>query len=156
MKIDFEWLEDNVMLTKLSAEELQHLGEVLEIKEYSPGEEIMHEGQPGGQLFILRSGEAEISHVAHGEKVEIAKVSEGALLGEMTFLTGEPASAEVIALTPCVAYRLTRASYSMLMQSHQDMVYSLFAYMLVHAASIIRRMNEEHVILKQYVLNSDK
>ena len=149
--IDFQWLEDKVLLRKLGSEEREILSRVIQPHVFDAGEVMLEQGKSGGVLYLLRSGSAVIDREEGGQKMRVATIGEGAMFGEMTFLTGEQASATVTTKTTCTVYKLTRASYSELMQRQQDLVYSLFAYILVHAARVIRTMNEEHVNLLQYI-----
>lgn len=149
--IDFKWLEDKVLLRKLSGEEQNLLAGVIQPQAFDAGEVMLKQGQPGGVLYLLRSGNAIIDREDGDQKTRVATIQEGAMFGEMTFLTGDEASATVTAKNACVVYKLTRTAYSELMQRQQDLVYSLFAYILIHAARVIRNMNEEHVNLLQYI-----
>jgi CRP/FNR family cyclic AMP-dependent transcriptional regulator len=149
--IDFQWLEDKVLLRKLSGEERDILTGVIQPQAFKSGEVMLKQGQAGGVLYLLRSGSAVIDREDGDQTTRVATIHEGAMFGEMTFLTGEEASATVIAKGDCMVYKLTRTAYSELMQRQQDLVYSLFAYILIHAARVIRNMNEEHVNLLQYI-----
>ena len=124
---------------------------LFEVASYSNGDLIVSEGEPGGELYLLRSGKADISCHSNGISVRVAEASEGPIFGEMSFLTGDLASATVMAVEDCVVYKLSRGSYSELMIKNQDLVYSLFAHMLVHTSSVIRRMNEEQVTLQNSI-----
>lgn len=151
MAIDFKWLEDQVLLRKTDAEEQALLSSVISEHTYEAGDVIMQEGQPGGLLCLLRAGLADISCLSEGKSVQLTSAGEGYLFGEMTFLTGDTVSATVTATEPCVVYQIDRMGYSELMLSNQELVYALFAYMLVQSANVIRRMNQEHVSLLERV-----
>jgi len=151
MNIDMKWLEEHVFLCKLDGEDQKMVEGLFEVVPYSNGDLIVSEGEPGGELFLLRSGRADISCHSNGNNVRVAEANEGSLFGEMGFLTGDLASATVIAVEDCVVYKLSRGSYSELMMKKQDLVYALFAYMLVHTSGVIRRMNEEHVTLQNSI-----
>jgi len=151
MAIDFKWLEDLVLLRKTDAEEQALLSSVIVEREYQLGEVIMQQGQPGGSLCLLRSGSADISCLADGRDVQLSVAGEGYLFGEMSFLTGEEVSATITATESCVVYQLDRMGYSELMVSNQELVYALFAYMLVHSSNVIRHMNKEHAALLERI-----
>jgi len=154
--VDFTWLEEKILLRKLSADERDKVGRVLEEKHYDKGQQVLTQGQPGGVLYILRSGSAEINAESNGQMMRITTAREGALFGEMTFLTGEPASATVVANEPCVVYKLNRSDVSELMASESEIVYAFLAYMLVYSGKVIRSMNEEHASILQYMTSSHK
>ena len=151
MEIDYRWLEDRVLLRKLGAEERELLGRVIQPQTFAAGEVMLGQGQTGGVLYLLRSGNAVIAREEGDERTPVATIGEAATFGEMTFLTGEEASATVTAKDACTVYKLSRTAYSELMQRQQDLVYALFAHILIHTARVIRHMNEEHVNLLQYI-----
>ena len=151
MGIDFDWIEEKVLLRKLNADEKALLGSLVEVSEYKAGEVIVAQGAPGGVLYLLRSGKADIECDTNGAKIRVGTAGERSMFGEMTFLTGDAATATVTAREDCTVYSLTRIAFSELMVKDQDMVYELFAHMLINAASIIRHMNEEHVAMLQYI-----
>lgn len=153
MSVDVAWMEEKVLLRKLDREEQQLLDKLIDVAEFKAGEPIVEQGHAGGVLYLLRSGEADITVNAAGSgEVRVATAKEASMFGEMTFLTGDEASATVKAKKDCVVYKLTRLAYSELMQKNQDLVFALFAHILVHAASVIRHMNEEHMALQQYIM----
>jgi len=149
MKIDCEWLEENVFLCKLNSEERALLETLYEVLEFSADDRIVRQGDMGGQLYLIRSGTARISYRSDDESVQVSKIGEGALFGEVSFLTGDPIGATVKADEGSVVYSLSRSAYSEMMVKNQDLVYSLFAHMLVYAGSVIRNMNIEQSVLRK-------
>ncbi|MCF7821040.1 MAG: cyclic nucleotide-binding domain-containing protein [Mariprofundaceae bacterium] len=154
MDIDIEWLEEHVLLCKLSGEDKVLVAGLFEVAGYSKGDVIVTQGTPGGELYLLRSGRADISCRSGDQDIRVAVVREASLFGEMSFLTGNVASATVTAKEDSVIYKLSRSAYSELMIKNQDLVYALFAHMLVHAGSVIRHMNEEQLALQNYIAGS--
>lgn len=154
MNIDHEWLEENVFLCKLNTEERALLDNLFEVLEYSADEMMVRQGDAGGHLYLIRSGSARISYRSDEESVLVSKIGESSLFGEVSFLTGDPIGASVRASERCVVYALSRSAYSELMVKNQDLVYSLFAHMLIHAGSVIRKMNDERVALQKQINGS--
>ncbi len=152
MEIDFDWLGKEILDRELNDEDRAALAEVMSVHEAPKGETIVTQGQPGGVLRILRSGRADVeTEDVGGERVHIATVGEGALFGEMTFLTNDAASATVTAREDCVVYLITRDGLSKLMNTRQELVFALVAYMLLYAARVIRGMNEKHISMLHYI-----
>jgi len=60
------------------------------------GEVLIAEDRPGHSMFVIVDGEADV--VASGEKEPIARLSKGAIVGEMSLLTGSPRNATVTAV----------------------------------------------------------
>jgi len=156
MAIDYTWLENTVIKRKLGEGERAALERILLEKSFAKNENILTQGKAGGVLYILRSGQAEISADINGQKMLLATAKEGALFGEITFLTGDTATANVDVLDDCLVYKLKREDCSQLMQSEPELVYALMAYMLVHAARIIRSKDADHASMMQYIGSSHK
>jgi len=151
MNIDTEWLEESVFLCKLSSEDKALLDSLFDVSSCSVGDVVVKQGDPGGQLYLMRSGSAHITCDSNSESVRVADIGEGSMFGEMSFLTGDAIRATVTVSESGVLYSLSRGAYSEMMVKNQDLVYSLFAHMLVHAGSVIRRMNEERVALQKQI-----
>jgi len=151
MMLDHQWLEENLLLCKLADEDRDALSRLMESATYAKGDVVVREGGSGGDLFIIRSGSADISCLSKGEDVHVADVSEGFMFGEMSFLTGSAVNATVTAREESIIYKLSRGAYSELMMQNQDLVYAMFAHMLVQAGNTISRMNKEHVALQKYL-----
>ncbi len=153
MKIDTAWLEENVFGHKLSADEANALNSLMDEDKVAKGGKIVTQGQAGGTLYLLHSGSALVQ--TDGESpVDVATLEAGAVIGEMSFLTDDAASANVLATNDCVVYRINRSGFSELMNRHEGLAFSLFVYILRHTASVIRHMNEEHVSMMQYIVGT--
>jgi len=142
MSVDFKWLEKEVLERELSPDERTAL-ECIKISTFTTGQTIISQSQPGGTLYILRSGSASVEDNNAGERVRIANVTEGTLFGEMSFLSDHLTTAEVIANEACVIYKLSHDDFSKLMQDQQHVAYSILVRILASQASIIQRMNAE-------------
>jgi CRP-like cAMP-binding protein len=142
MSIDMEWLERHIVLRELTADERTAL-ECLKEKTFGAHDTIIAQGQQGGMLYILRSGAASVEDINESDRVRIADVTEGALLGEMSFLSGKQTTAEVIASEDCVVYTLSRDDFSNIMRDQQNAAYAILARMLASQANIIQKMNAE-------------
>ncbi|XOF32928.1 MAG: cyclic nucleotide-binding domain-containing protein [Candidatus Electrothrix sp. YB6] len=78
----FELLEDHDLLDLIS---------MLKLKQFDPNKVIISEGARGTHLYIILSGKVAI---VKGEEV-IAEIGRGEIFGEMSLLSGEPASSSV-------------------------------------------------------------
>ncbi|MDQ6996572.1 MAG: cyclic nucleotide-binding domain-containing protein [Mariprofundus sp.] len=156
MAIDYAWLESTVLKRKLKEGERSELGRLLIEKSVAKKTNILTQGQVGGVLYILRSGMAEITADSNGQQVHLGGAREGDLFGELTFLTGDVATATVVAENDCIVYKLKRDDCSKLMQSEPDLVYAFVAYMLANATKIIRSKDADHVNMMQFIGSSHK
>ena len=156
VSIDVTWLEEKILHRKLIDSEKNQLDGVIECMQFSSGDTIMTEGERGGAMYLLRSGAVEILRESKGKQHRLRSVSEGALLGELTFLSGEAVTATVVASQDSVLYKMDRSGYSKLMQANQDLVYAVFAYILSYTSSTIRQMNEDHAEILDYMTGIHK
>jgi acetate kinase len=79
--------------------ELKKLIKKSHLKTFNPSDLIIEFGQPGRFLGIVLEGEAEaVVTGKSGNRQQLGTVKQGDFLGEMSLLTGEPTSADVIAL----------------------------------------------------------
>ncbi len=66
---------------------------------FAAGEVLLKEGDPSGDLWIIRSGTVEIFRERKGRKITLTRIGAGEMLGTMTATTGVPRSASVLAVT---------------------------------------------------------
>src|SRR5262245_27318783 len=93
------------LLEKLSAEMME--------RGYKAGETICREGEPGGNLYVIESGQVAIekkSFSPESSSKVVARLSPGDFFGEMAFLQGLPHSATVSAQQETVLILLSRSS----------------------------------------------
>jgi len=150
--IDFDWLQNRIFRRDLTTDERECLKINLGAISYQAGSNIVTQGDAGGTLYILRSGHAEIFHNTGDKRVQLASLDEGGMVGEMTFLTEEAASADVVASEDCRVYSIHHDACTNLMRLQPDLVFAFVAYMLVYISSIVRNMNEQHSAMFQYII----
>lgn len=149
--MDWEWLENRIFERTLTEDERSSLESVIQQVEFAEGDRIMVQNQPGGALYLLRSGRVAVELEFCGETVHLTDVGEGAQLGDMSFLDEQGAAATLIARTPCVAYRLTRDDLSKLYSYRQQVVHDLLLRTLKHMSGTLRGMNEAKAAALQYI-----
>ncbi|HEY6628265.1 MAG TPA: cyclic nucleotide-binding domain-containing protein, partial [Acidimicrobiia bacterium] len=65
----------------------------------SPGEVIIEEGSMSDGLYVVTDGELEVTKMSAGRSISLARVTAGAVLGEISLLDDVPRIATVTALT---------------------------------------------------------
>ncbi len=100
------------LFASLSADDRADLAGALQYSPFVQGEVIAHVGDDPRWLYILTSGK--VSVLARGPDdtaVEVAQLEAPDFFGEMGLMTGEPRTADVIALTHVDTYRLDRKAF---------------------------------------------
>ncbi len=82
-------------LAILDAEALHSLAEHAQKRVYLPGEQVVREGEPGEELFVVMEGEADVVIKTGDQTTPVAALKKGQFFGEMSLLTGAPRSATV-------------------------------------------------------------
>lgn len=78
---------------------------------FAPGEAMVNEGETLEELFIVVRGDAlVVGRDWHGQKHTLARLGPGECFGELSMLSGEPASATVEALTETEVWVLPHAA----------------------------------------------
>ena len=79
---------------------------------YQPGDTMIAQGQYGDALLVLIDGEARVRLRDHdGTVVTIATLTRGSVAGEMSLVTQEPATADVVATTEVRTIVLSAADF---------------------------------------------
>lgn len=110
-----QFLKGLPLLSSFSPEELKQLIEASQLRSFAPREVIIHFGQPGKFLGIVVEGEAEAVVSGEAGARRLGLLKRGDVLGEMSLLTGEPTSADVIALTKCQLFLIPHETFSNLL-----------------------------------------
>ena len=77
---------------------------------YEPGDVLVHQGAVDPDFQVIVEGVASVSATSPlGQQLELARLGPGDSIGEMSLLTGEPASAQVMARTRLEAYVIPAA-----------------------------------------------
>jgi len=142
MSVDITWLEEKVLKRTLTPEERQALS-CIQVKSYNAWDKIIEQNQPGGTLYIFRSGVADVEDNDGKERVRIANIEEGTMFGELSFMSDEPTTAEVIAKEKSEVYQISRADFSELMRNQQALAYTFMCQMLNNQGRIIREMKSQ-------------
>lgn len=132
-------LTDFKLLDTLTSEELGSISSVMKERHYGAGKVIFHEGDGGGMIYFLLSGEVEISqsltlatskleHYGRREK-SIVRLSgqDSAAFGEVSLYSRheDKRTATVTALSDCRMGLLTGANLDKIMDSNPDVGYKV-------------------------------
>ena len=90
-------------------------------QDYAPGDVIFTEATEGHRMFVVISGEVEISL---GDKV-LATAGPGEIVGEMALINAELRSATVTARTACRLVSIDQATFESLMRHVPDFTFHI-------------------------------
>ena len=125
-------------------------------REFPAGSEIIREGEPGDSMYIMVSGEVEITKQltlvldedTPKERVMIRlKAEDGVYFGEMSLLEQDTRSATVTALTDCRLLELYRKDFLELIRLDTAMGVKLMLHLAQLLSRHLRKTNQDVVKL---------
>jgi len=102
---------------------LEELVEGSRLVSFEENEAVIEFGEEGRRLLVLLEGEAEASVTDDGgRKRRVGMLGPGDLFGEMSLMTGDKTTADVIGLTRCTALSIPQGLFSTILVSHPPAV----------------------------------
>ena len=102
-------LQSSKLFRDLPSAELDFLAKVAQERRFACGQRIFQEGDPGDGVYVVKSGEVELSALVPQAKQHVfARLHEGDFFGEMAVLDREPRSASATAATDVELYFVPR------------------------------------------------
>lgn len=113
-------------------------------QQLSPGSFLCREGDHDGHLYFLVHGEVEVSKKdLTGNAHVLATLSDGALLGELSWIMGAPCTASLKALKETFIVRLDGKALSKQLKERSPGAFKLSIALLRLLASRLVRMNNQ-------------
>ena len=119
--------------------------EKFRLRQASGGEVLIAEGKYSDGLYVVLHGGVTVSTSAKGAPVELARLREGDIFGEMSLLTRKPAGASVTAPSNALLLRLPRESFQELVVTHPQIL-ELISELTEKRAAATRAVIEEQGI----------
>ena len=127
----FQGLEPNQALVLIKVCEQK----ALEAREF-----LCHNGDAANEMYILLSGQLS---VRTQEAIQVARIDPVAPVGEMGIFTGEPRSADVIAIEPSNMLVLSKARLLSLMRRYSDIEIAISRNLIAILSQRLRDANTE-------------
>ena len=109
-------------LAELPEPVIERLAARTRVALYSDGEDIIRQGEPGSELFIVRRGEVVVLVSKDGKRpVEVARLGPGKFFGEMSLMTGEARTATVVADGTCELFVVGQDEIRDILESQPDL-----------------------------------
>jgi CRP/FNR family cyclic AMP-dependent transcriptional regulator len=153
---DPEFLRKIFLFHDLSEDEMGHVLSCTQTRNFLADSVIIEEGKTGDSMFIMLSGEVEITKRLTLELDEDTpkervmsrlKAEDGVYFGEMTLLESETRSATVTALTSCVLLELHQKEFLALIHRRPIMGVKLLLRLAQVLSGHLRKTNQDVVKL---------
>lgn len=117
---DIEWLSillANPLFSRVPAVNIRQMLQRMKVLDLNKGTDVVSEGEAGDRCYFLRSGHAEVSQQAQGQRHVLAELSAGACFGEEALLSDAPRNATVSLLADSRVLYLERADFLELLKA---------------------------------------
>ncbi len=152
MPVDATLLAEVPLFALLDEQERADLAQQLDEMRFSKGQTVFNYNDPGGAMYVIRSGQAEVFFKNDtGERIVLEISSAGDFFGELSLLDDGPRTASVLVTQDMEALRVDRHDLEVLFRLHPSAAMDLLTAMgrrmrktvtlLRHTAT--RNVNEE-------------
>lgn len=123
--VKFEkFLSEVPLLRNLSEYERTRLSDCLIVRNFSPGEQVIRENEPGDNFYLVIEGKATAFKFNHntGRQEEVMHYDEKSYFGELALIRNEPRAATVVAKTYLKLACIERNSFKRILGPLEDIM----------------------------------
>ena len=113
------------IFSPLSSDELGALAASSSGRVFAPGETIIRAGDRGSSMFVVHRGSVDVRVDNNGQTRTLKRLREGDFFGEMALFTGEPRTANVVAVEETEVLEIDHEAMRGLFENNPDLVESL-------------------------------
>jgi CRP-like cAMP-binding protein len=92
---------------------------------YEKDDMIFAEGEPGGEIFIIRGGSVKITRVSKSGEILLAILKPGDIFGEMALLEDKPRGASAVAYEKCDLMVVNQANFDIMIKTQSQLISKL-------------------------------
>jgi len=105
-------LKRSFMFSSLDPSDLEKITMAMIEKSFSPGVQVIKEGENGDYLFVIESGVLDCIKVIDGVEKVVKTCAQGDVFGELSLLYNCPRAASVVAKDQCLCWQLDRETFN--------------------------------------------
>ncbi len=109
----------------LSAEETATLAQSSVRHVFAPSETVIRAGEAGSSMFVVHRGRVQVQISDNGQARAVAILNDGDFFGEMALFTGEPRTANVVAVEETEVLEIGYQAMKKIFDTNPDLVESL-------------------------------
>lgn len=115
----FEFISTNALFGRMDRAMRAEIADALEPIILLKGERLFRQGDPGDSLYVIDRGLLEVQlPQADGPPRVLDRLEPGATVGEMSLLTGQPRTADIVAVVDSRLVKLSREGFEQLAAAH--------------------------------------
>lgn len=113
------------IFSPLSPDELRQLAKSTAGHVFAPGETLIRVGDEGSSMFVVHSGRVAVQIPDRSGPRTVAELTEGNFFGEMALFTGEPRTANVVALEETEVLEIGHTAMKHIFQTNPSLAESI-------------------------------
>ena len=139
----FKLVGNSPLFNSLEPEVLNRLLDEAPLVTFRDGQLVMREGDPGGAMYIIKQGMARVYTTRGGREIELAVLAEGACIGEVATLTGQPRTATVAAIQDSEMFRFSKRAIDEILDTFPMVKKRLESLILGRARATIDKITRQ-------------
>jgi CRP-like cAMP-binding protein len=146
-----EFLSQQYLCESLTIKEVRTLLDYTELVELKRNDVIADIGEVGEALYFIVKGEAALVSVEGANDLEVGRISEGEMMGEMSFFDRQPRSIRMVAQSSDTrVLKLTRTMYQRLRVEHPYIAVNLLEHAIISLDHLFRQVSSDVATFNQY------
>ena len=113
------------IFSPLSPDELRQLAKATAGHVFAPGETLIRAGDEGSSMFVVHNGRVAVQIPDRSGARTVAELTEGNFFGEMALFTGEPRTANIVALEETEVLEIGHAAMKHIFQTNPSLAESI-------------------------------
>jgi len=150
-------LNQQYLCESLTMKEVQTLVDYTEFVTYKKNEVISDIGEVGDALYFIIKGGAALLHEEDGREIEIGRMTEGELMGEMSFFDRLPRLLRMRSTSADTQLlKLSRIMYERLRVEHPYIAVNLLEHAIISLDHLVRRLSSDEISMSRYMYGKAK
>jgi CRP/FNR family transcriptional regulator len=135
-------LRESALFKSLDDDELDAVARCIVDVNVPAGAVVIHEGTPGENLYIVRSGRLKVEKEVDGKRLVLGELSPGTAFGEMSLIATVPTSATVSAVDDSRLLAIGRLDLNVLLNWNPILAAKMWRSFTEMLAMRLRDMND--------------
>ena len=151
-----QFLSHHHLCASLTVKEVETLLKYLEFVDYKKDDIIANIGDVGEALYFVVKGEAALILDDGNQVLEVGRMKEGELMGEMSFFDRQPRMLRVVAIDETQLLKLSRVMYQRMRVEHPYVAVNLLEHAIISLDHLVRHVSEAEASLTRYIFGPGK
>lgn len=138
------FLRKVALFAELTPADLKSVANAAEENLYPNGELIAAQGEPGGEMHVVVSGEIEVAVGQDDERIELAQRGPGEVVGEMSLITAKPRMASLVAVGEVRTLSIDRTRFERILFERPEVSLAVMRQLCARLEQSLDRSAETH------------